>query len=62
VEHARQHEQTEKVGSPASHLLNHFFVILDAHQRIQLRISPPEVHQQLSTVALERAQINVRRI
>src|ERR1039457_3782618 len=39
------------------HLVHHLLVILHADLRVELRIGPPEVHQELPSVLLESRQI-----
>src|ERR1035437_10334623 len=42
------------------HLVHHLLVILHAHLRVDLRIGPPEVHQEFAAMLPEGRQIGVR--
>jgi len=59
VEHAGNHEESEEIAGTAAQSLGHFFVILDAHHRIQLWIRPAKIHDQFAAATLEGRQVGV---
>src|SRR4029453_7363214 len=62
VKDAWHHEQPKEVVRARSHGLAHLLIVTDSHQRVEHRIRPTDVHDDLATAGTKTAQIGLRRV
>src|SRR5262245_59907952 len=60
--HPRNHKQPEEVRGRRPEARAHLLVIINTHQRIQRRIGPAEIHDDLPATRLEAGQIGILRV
>src|SRR5215510_12062725 len=60
--HPRNHKQPEEFRGRWPEARAHLLVIIDAHQRIQRRVGPAEIHNDLPAARFEAAEIRILRV
>ena len=62
MKHSGHHEESEEIAGGRPHSRGNLLIILDAHSRIQPRVSPAEVHDDLAPMLLVPRKVRIRRV
>src|SRR5262245_22393552 len=60
VQHPWHHKQTKKVVCCGPHDISHAITVVDADERVDLRLCPPVIHDEFSTPRAETREVRVR--